>query len=189
MALRPNSDTGQNLMKKSILLSLMVIGAVAALIATSTMASFSDEVTSDDNSFTAGTIFLSVDDNCGSEDAEAPLASESQDRTAGSDTVCARGAALTISAMKPGDAASTHTFDIRNDGSIAGLLDVTVTATPTGTCAVGSDWLVSANVVNQALAAGGTTTYALSVTLDSSAGNECQGESLDVDILFRIDQS
>ncbi len=169
-------------MKKSILLSLMVIGVVAALIATSTMASFSDQVTSNDSSFTAGTIFLSVDDNCG-------LTPDTQARAEGSDTVCARGVALTVGNMKPGDAASTHTFDIRNDGSLAGLLDVTITATPTGTCAVGSDWIVSANVDNQALAAGGTTTYVLSVALDSSAGNECQAESLDVDIVFRIDQS
>ncbi len=173
-------------MKKSILLSLMVIGVVATFIAASTTALFSDQVTSNNNAFTTGTIFLSVDDNCGSLVAE-PL--ESQARTEGSDTPCARGAFFTVTNMKPGQAASTHTFDIRNDGSLAGLLDVTITATPTGTCAVGSDWIVSANVVDQALAAGGTTTYALSVQLASTAGNECQSESLDVDIIFRIDQS
>ncbi len=169
-------------MKKSILLSLMVIGVVATFIAASTTATFSDEATSNGNSFTAGTIFLSVDDNCG-------LTPDTSARTEGSDTACVRGVALTVGNMKPGEAASTHTFDIRNDGSLAGLFDVTITATPTGACAVGSDWIVSSNVTGETLAAGGVTTYVLSVALDSSAGNECQAESLDVDIVFRIDQS
>jgi predicted ribosomally synthesized peptide with SipW-like signal peptide len=48
-------------MKRSILLSLMVIGAVAALITAATSAVFSDEVTSTGNTFTSGTLIINID--------------------------------------------------------------------------------------------------------------------------------
>jgi predicted ribosomally synthesized peptide with SipW-like signal peptide len=47
--------------KRSILISMMVIGVVAALIAAATTATFSDQVTSNGNTFTAGTLYMSVD--------------------------------------------------------------------------------------------------------------------------------
>ncbi len=44
--------------KRSILISMLVIGVVAALIAAATSATFSDQVTSTSNSFKAGTLSL-----------------------------------------------------------------------------------------------------------------------------------
>lgn len=44
--------------KRSILISMLVIGVVAALIAAATTATFSDQVTSTSNSFKAGTLSL-----------------------------------------------------------------------------------------------------------------------------------
>lgn len=48
---------------KRILLSLLVIGAVAALISGGTLAYFSDTATSTTNTFSAGTLVLKISDN------------------------------------------------------------------------------------------------------------------------------
>ena len=51
-------------MNKKILISLCVIGAVAAIAIGGTIAYFSDTETSTGNTFTAGSIDLTVDSKC-----------------------------------------------------------------------------------------------------------------------------
>src|SRR5215510_8067341 len=102
-------------MKRSILLSFLVLGAVAAMISAATSATFSDSVTSNGNTAAAGTLFLSVDGNCGK-------AGDTQARTKGADSACVRGTAATFTNMKPGASAQTKNFSIRNDGSLPGTL-------------------------------------------------------------------
>lgn len=166
-------------MKRSIFLSLLMIGAIAALLTAATSASFSDAVTSDSNTFTAGTLFLSVDANCG----PAP---DSQPRTAGN-TSCSRGVSFSASNIKPGDAATTKAIVVRNEGSVGGTLTTTQTVTYSdGTNCGASNWTISSVPASAGLAAGASTTYNASVQLKSSAGNGCQGQSATVDISFGI---
>jgi predicted ribosomally synthesized peptide with SipW-like signal peptide len=170
-------------MKRSILLSLLVIGAVAALITAATSATFSDSVTSNGNTATAGTLFLSVDNYCG----KAP---DTNARLKGADTACDRGIAATFTNMAPGATAQTKTYAVRNDGSLAGKLNVTqtlVSSDPTG-CPV-SNWTVSTAPTNVSLAAAGTTSYILSVALNTAAGNACQGVTLTINLTFALAQA
>lgn len=181
-------------MKRSILSSFLVIGAVSALIFAATTAVFDDTVTSDDNTFETGTLLLSVDDNCGTTDANA---SEAQDRTTGSDTACERGVAFSQSNMAPGDS-ENHDFAIRNDGSIDGELSITVNATSTGSCNVdvnpttpAAGWVVTYDEISaEALAANTSraSDWNLNVELNDDAGNECQATELDIDVTFFLDQ-
>lgn len=166
-------------MKRSIFLSLLMIGAIAALVTAATSASFSDTVTSEGNTFSAGTLFLSVDANCG-------LAPDALPRTSGG-TSCSRGVSFSASNIKPGDAATTKAIVVRNDGSLGGTLTTVQTVTYSdGTNCGGSNWTISSVPVSASLAAGSSTTYNASVQLKSTAGNGCQGQSATVDISFSI---
>lgn len=87
-------------MTKKILVSLSIIGAVAAIIIGGTVAYFSDTETSTGNTFSAGTLDLAVGE-------ENP--NQSPD--------------FTISNVKPGDS-GTITYILKNVGTIAGYLDL-----------------------------------------------------------------
>jgi len=87
---------------KKIILSLSIIAAAAAIAVGATTAYFSDTETSTGNTFTAGTLNLKVSD-------ADPLV----------DT-------FAITDVKPGDSNSpAKDWLLKNDGSIAGSLDVT----------------------------------------------------------------
>ncbi len=157
----------------------MTVATVAVLISASTAASFTDSVTSNGNSFTAGTLFLSVDANCG----KTP---DAQPRTSGS-AVCSRGIAFSATNMKPGDPATTKTIPVRNDGSIAGTLTTTQAVVYSDSVNCGAaNWTISSPPVAAPLAAAGTTSYAASVQLLASAGNGCQAQSATVNITFAL---
>ncbi|MBI5946585.1 MAG: hypothetical protein HY875_00415 [Chloroflexi bacterium] len=95
-------------MKKSILFSLMVIGAVAAMITAATTAEFSDTATSTGNVFSTGTLDLTVDGD------------ESTSAVFGETGLVPDGAG------DPGNAASTGraSMAIANTGSIDGSVDI-----------------------------------------------------------------
>lgn len=61
---------------KKILLSIAVIGAVAALVTTATVSYFSDTETSTGNTFSAGSIDLKIDNECHSYDGDCPEGSD-----------------------------------------------------------------------------------------------------------------
>jgi predicted ribosomally synthesized peptide with SipW-like signal peptide len=90
-------------MDKKILVSMMVIGLVAALAGAGLYAYFSDTETSTGNTFTAGTLDLKVD---GQDDGG---------------TV----AYYTLSNMKPGDVTVYYKWVLKNTGSLPGKLSVT----------------------------------------------------------------
>lgn len=166
-------------MKRTIFLSLLMIGAVAAIVTAATTASFSDTVTSNGNTFVAGTLFLSVDGNCG-------VSPDAQARTSGA-TTCSRGVSFSASNIKPGDSATTKAIVVKNAGSIAGTLVTTQTVSYSdGTNCGASNWTISSAPASTPLAAGGQTTYNASVQLLSSAGNGCQGQSATVNLSFAI---
>ena len=87
-------------MNKRILISLSVIGAVAALVIGGTIAYFSDTETSTGNTFTAGTLNLKVGDN---------------DPTTWN---------FQVENIKPGDSGSKEVV-LQNTGSIDGYLHIT----------------------------------------------------------------
>lgn len=61
---------------KKILLSIAIIGAVAALVTTATVSYFSDTETSTGNTFSAGSIDLKIDNQCHYYDGDCPEGSE-----------------------------------------------------------------------------------------------------------------
>jgi spore coat-associated protein N len=87
-------------MKRKMLLSIIIIGVVGALISTGVFAYFSDTESSTDNTFTAGTLNLQV----GSTDPVTET--------------------ITVSDTYGGDSGS-YDWLLKNDGSIAGSLDIT----------------------------------------------------------------
>jgi spore coat-associated protein N len=90
-------------MNKKIIISLCVIGAIAAIAVGGTMAYFSDTETSTGNTFTAGTLNLQVSD-------VDPLVDK-----------------FTVTDVKPGDSGNKD-WVLKNTGSIAGSLDITFSA-------------------------------------------------------------
>ncbi len=89
-------------MKTKILISLSVIGAIAAIVIGGTIAYFSDTETSSGNTFSAGTLDLKVNDKEGS----------TVDK-------------ITITNAKPGDSGS-YTWTAKNVGTVAGKLSLVV---------------------------------------------------------------
>jgi len=87
---------------KSILVSLLIICVAAILISAATYASFSDTETSEDNTFTAGTLDLKVDGN------DDPIARY-----------------FNVSNAKPGDTGNAE-INLNNSGSIDGSAHLVV---------------------------------------------------------------
>src|SRR4029079_2635711 len=106
---------------RRIFFSLLLIGASAALVPAATSASFSDTASRDGNTFTRGTLFLSLDASCG----PAP---DAQSRSSGA-TSCSDGASFTAPNINPGEAAIMKAIVVRNAGSIGGTLTTTQTVT------------------------------------------------------------
>ncbi|MCX6759560.1 MAG: TasA family protein [Candidatus Nealsonbacteria bacterium] len=95
-------------MNKKIIISLCVIGAVAAIAVGGTIAYFSDVETSTGNTFTAGTLNLTLDDHDG-------------------DNVVK----FTVTNANPGQS-GVGTWKLVNAGSLAGYVDLeSITATDT----------------------------------------------------------
>lgn len=86
---------------KKVLLSLLVIGVVAATAGAGTWAAFSDVETSTDNTFTAGTLDLKVE---------------------GADAITS----VSIENVCPGDSEETE-VDVQNYGTISGDLTLNIT--------------------------------------------------------------
>lgn len=159
-----------------------VIGGslTAAFVAIST-ATFTDQVMSENNIFTAGTLFMSVDGECGPPDRTGGGGG------AGGGAACSITTAdLSVADLQPGDSAS-HVFTIVNEGSVAGELSVVATAT--GDC---FDATVT-GPTSTSLAANGEvgdeTTATVEVALPLASGNECQGDTSTVEVTFDLVQA
>jgi predicted ribosomally synthesized peptide with SipW-like signal peptide len=183
--------------KKSIFLSLVVIGVAATMITAATMAVFTDQVVSTGNQLDAGTILLSVDNNCGlTPDAGARAAGSGG---TGGGTACPATFTWTetVSNMKLGDIAS-HTFNIENDGTLAGTLSATPAISvesPTNCFHVTTQTLAdtSLDASDGAAGSGGDfTTLQLVVTLDAVGAandNACQNATATVAVTFNLVQA
>jgi predicted ribosomally synthesized peptide with SipW-like signal peptide len=149
-------------MKRTILVSLLVVGAALALLAGgATFAPFTD-TDSDSGDVAAGTVDIEV------------LGTGTLDFSAG-DPGCP-------AAMAPGDTCGPDTVTITNNGSLSVTLsDPAVTYSgDLSTCDGGGK--LSASTSAQSYTADvtvldptDTATFDISATLDSSAGDDCQG--------------
>ena len=173
-------------MKRSILMSLFVIGAMASLVAVGTWAQFTDSGTGS-GTVTAGTVDIvldgDVDDNI--------------DLTFNSDAGCP-------SPMAPGDTC-TDTVGITNDASTLAI-DYTATAEVTAgkECDddnVGDDFTVSVGHFVDTTVNPGTNdtnhfpagladseTFHVHVTLDAAVDDDCQGDSATVTLTVSATQ-
>jgi predicted ribosomally synthesized peptide with SipW-like signal peptide len=172
--------------KKSILFSLAIIGVAATMITAATSALFTDQVVSEGNTLTAGTLLLSVDNNCG-------LTPDTGARTAGSGGTGGGTACQTTDfAWTPAttnmaiDDTASHEFTIVNDGSLDGTLTISQVIAPTD-CFI----LTSTPPAPATLIAGGSTTFTVSIELDPPSGddNDCQGDTATVTVTFDLVQT
>lgn len=185
-------------MNKKILISLSVIGAVAAIAIGGTVAYFSDTETSTGNTFTAGTLNLTVDDQ------NNPLPVK-----------------FALADVYPTDSGNIS-YDIDNVGSIDGYLNLqnitvvntegtnpeseTNTAEPgelgshiTVTVKIGTSTIYTGSLDgfaafatknNVALAHGGSTTVTIDWIWNSSTSdNDAQGDVATVGIEFSLSQN
>lgn len=130
-------------MKKKILFSLMTIALVGALVGGGIFAYFSDIETSEDNTFTAGTLDVVLSDWTASVDNAGP----------GSHATATGGVSFSISDVAPGDT-STTSINLTNGGSIDALsvyMEVDVT-----------DDEPDADTEPEGVAEGGVDTYDIS---------------------------
>ena len=133
---------------KKILISLMAIALVVGLVGAGTMAYFSDTETSTGNTFTAGTLNITLGTSSWS---------------AGFDN------------MKPGDTV-TFTLPVNNEGSLP--LNYTVTTTLSGTLAGGTNPCTQVTApTSGSLDVGGSVNIVVSITMPVAAGNEYQGQN------------
>lgn len=205
-------------MKRTVLVSTLVIALIAGLVGAATWAYFSDVETSSGNTFTAGTLDLEL-----------------------SGTYDSTSLPVALTNMAPGDQ-TTVTLNMTNVGSLAGDLSFQISyvdadGTPTGefgadmsaddfakgllildpvnyTPAGGSvrnvynDWLSYAGAhdgnganlsvydvktagtwtMSEPLTAAGTATIVMTVQLDPNAGNEFQADGIAVTITGTLNQ-
>lgn len=177
--------------RKSVLLSAMVLGLVGALIAASTAATFSDQAVSDGNTFEAGTLYMSLDGQCGTREYGGSPTDPGVDGNTG----CSVTASFTATDMVPGGQPVSHEFTIENLGSLPGTLSastaVTVDAGHPG-CAASNFIVTNGGLSTTSLAANGgadTATYEVSVALDANAPNACQGATGTVTVTFDLVQA
>lgn len=163
-----------------VLSSLVVIGAIAALVTAATMAVFSDQVISDGNTFAAGTLYMSVDGECG-----GPRTGSGGD--GGGDPCNLTSVAFTVTNMQPGDS-SSHPYAVVNEGSLPGTLTVSASETDASNCfnvTIDDDGPTNLDANG---GANDSTTVTVTVELPESANNTCQAASGSVEVTFTLDQ-
>ncbi len=152
-------------LRRTFLSLLLILGVSAAMVTAASMATFSDQVVSQSNEITAGTLYLTVDD-------------------------CARGSVSDAcetsfqlkNVQKPGDSESA-TLKVVNSGSVAGDLSAKAELSNN------SCFSVKVSPTNGSLAGGANTDVTVTVSMPSDAGNECQAAKTDVTVTFDLEQS
>jgi len=174
-----------------VLASLLMIGVVAAMAGAGTFAYYSDTATSVDNTFTAGTLDLVLYDNGG-----IPVAMGVGGNVAPGDTnvlvntmnltnAGSIGGNLTASVTNVTDAAG-----IDSSGDLSPVIEVTIS----NGVVTYTDYLTpGTNLTNMdfgALASGSSQDITVEYSIDGpSVGNEIQGDSVEFDIVFDLNQA
>jgi predicted ribosomally synthesized peptide with SipW-like signal peptide len=159
-------------MKRSILFSLMVIGAIAAVVSAGSYAAFTDDATAT-GSISAATI-------------DVLLNGDSDDDVT---------ATFALNNLLPGES-TTATVSVKNNGNrdihVTTSSSVTETADPGSDCSASptvdsvtfTDSATDDHSGNVHIADGVTETATITISLGSGVGNECQGNSWDVVVTF-----
>jgi hypothetical protein len=196
-------------MKKTILISLLLIGTVAAFAFAATGAAFSDTVSGPNNQATGGTLFLSVDGQCGNlqpgvfaNPARNPIGRQNGAVSCSPTVKVIDPAAINLI---PGQTTVTKNVLVRNDGNRTGTLTIPSSGfaltNPPGfiagdpICPMGgagtAGWVVTATLpagLPFNLAPAGTTTVPVTASLAATAGNECQGTAVTYTASFVLNQ-
>ena len=145
---------------KSVLLSVLTVGAMAAVVGGATFAPFTS-TDSATGSVTAGKVSIDVN--------EAGL---------GGTLAFTVGLDCPVGPLAPGDSC-TASVHVENTSTLPTMLTLANTSVEVdgdpGTC-----FVVSAAPAPVALAAGADYDYTVTVTLDLAAPNSCQGDSVSV---------
>jgi predicted ribosomally synthesized peptide with SipW-like signal peptide len=206
---------------KKIIISLSIIGVVAAIAIGGTLAYFSDTETSIGNTFTAGTLNLVPSTSGTGPDVSKYTV------TPGSDGVNGK---VVFTNLAPSESGSI-TWTLQNTGNLAGYLDFESTAVTFGpgtetepeiadsgndptngdlgtelgvkltrdtvyilggdSSYVPASGLAAALSAekDKSLAAGATTVYVLSWNIADTVDNEIQGDTMGLDITFKLGQT
>jgi predicted ribosomally synthesized peptide with SipW-like signal peptide len=183
-------------MDKKILVSMMVIGLVAALAGAGLYALFSDTETSSGNYFSAGTLDLKVD---GKEDPDVPVYFELKDVKPGdSDSVeivlsnegSIDGVAyLTFTDVMDDPGTTPEPEDLPDEGELSENLYIEVYA---GEVLVAEGYLsdlAESPIKLGSLTAGDSITVTIKWSIDSEVGNEIMGDVVTFDMLFSLEQA
>jgi predicted ribosomally synthesized peptide with SipW-like signal peptide len=177
--------------KKSILLSLLVIGAVALLITAGTTATFTDQVTSTDNEIQNAIIMISVDGEC----TDREFGSSPDNPNVPGEEGCEYDAIatdFTATKLLPGEY-DEHEFVVTNDGNRQGDLTVSfANKTSSVVACATSNWTIEAtgnSGTTENLDPGDTHEVTVKVTLESTAGNVCQDATLTFDVVFDFEHA
>jgi len=161
-------------MTRKILFSLLVIGAVLAAVAGITLAIFSDNVASDDQTFTAGTVDIQV----GGEDEIFETTLDMPNMEAGD---CSE---QTVRVSNVG------TLDVRLWNWIYTWGDI-FSCDPNAGCnmSVKKELVADSNATEEYIEAGGYEDYKLTACLPLCAGNLCQAKTGTMRMFFHAVQS
>jgi predicted ribosomally synthesized peptide with SipW-like signal peptide len=178
--------------KKSILFSLAIIGVAATMITAATSALFTDQVVSENNALEAGTLFLSVDGDCGPPGRTDGGGGDGGGAACDTDPFVWTG---TFDNMAIGGTV-THTFTIVNEGSLPGDLAVTpeISAeSPAGCFSIAVTTPGASSLAASNGAAGGAdeTQYTITATLDAAGtadDNDCQAATATATVTFDLEQ-
>jgi predicted ribosomally synthesized peptide with SipW-like signal peptide len=178
---------------RAITAIFLVLSAMFVLIAGTTSATFSDQVVSSGNTFSAGTLYMAVDGDCtGRQYGGGGVGGPGVDGNTG----CSMVATFSAGPIAPGEAPVGHTYSIVNQGSVPGTLSASVSPTVDADhpgCTTG-DWSFTSGPLSATAleANGGATdsaTFPVSVALLPTAPNACQGAELTVDVTFDLVQA
>ena len=180
---------------KALATGLFGIAAIAVAVAAGaggTTASFSDQVSSNGNTFKAGTLELNIGSLCS---AGRTYGGVTGNVGVDGNTGCSVTGGATYSpvttAMKPGDSSSA-TYSVKNIGSLSGTLSVgtsswSVTTAGKGTCTVSaSNFTISSTYSATSVAAGATASVPVTGAVPTTSADGCQGATVTASVPFQM---
>lgn len=182
---------------KALTTGMFAIAAIAVAVmagAGATTASFSDRVTSNGNTFKAGTLQLQMGSTACANPGNRTYGGVPGNLGVDGNSGCTVAGGATYSsstAMKPGDTSSA-TYSIKNIGSLSGTLSVgttswSVTAGGKGTCTVSpSNFTISSTYNPTSVGATSTASVPVTGSVPTSSADGCQGTTFTASVPFRM---
>lgn len=193
-------------MEKKILLSLMMVGVVAAAAGAGTFAYFSDTESSNGNTMTAGTLDLNIE---GGDSAVTTLSVSDVgpgDSGTASSSISNTGSIDGYVDVEVGSVNNTEganpesETDTSGDGEMGGIATATIYVDDDGNLSTTGDQTQVASgtlnsiqsqdyEVDHSLTAGGSSNLVIDWDVPTSMGNEAQGDAASFDATAKLDQT